>query len=185
MVKTLIFLKKQINEEIASNRISRKRQWMVMVRRFRTLKNIKVTEEACEEKWKNLLRTYKKNLIRVKNRGCTVKWPFFWKMREIVGNSVLLDEKRPYSFDSRSKSTDLRQRSSLINDDSVDNLEEVLNDSIHEQLDNLYTAVNEVRQNQTKILQEIVDKQNKAIQEMQQEQLNIKCLLTQLLQKFT
>ncbi|XP_065221292.1 uncharacterized protein LOC135846238 [Planococcus citri] len=194
MVKTLIFLKKQINEDISCAKISRKKQWLVMARRFRALKNIKLTEEACEEKWRNLLRTYKKNLLRVKNRGATVKWPFFWQMRDIVGNSVLHDTDN----NKRLLSDNLSSRLSTASTSSMSKLpvsgigmggddyddEDMLDDRTSIQLDTLLTSVNDLRHNQNRILHEM-DTHKKALQEVQQEQVNIKCLLTQLLQKFT
>lgn len=167
-----------------------------MVRRFRTLKNVKLSEETCEEKWRNLVRTYKKNLIRVKKRGTgAIRWPYFWKMHEIMGSAIVDNEKgltMPY-IDVTNKprltetvTPELRpnNRSLSMNDQFIEYTEDILEDTIKEQHENLSSMISDLRDKQNKMLQEIIDLQNKKIEELHQEQLNIKTLLTQLLQKF-
>lgn len=67
----------------------------------------------------------------------------------------------------------------------MEEVDDILEDRIQDQMETLYTAVNDLRQNQIKSLHDLLETQNKSIVEIQQEQINIKCLLTQLLQKFT
>lgn len=192
----LISLKKLIEKEIVQHRISRKKQWWVMVRRFRSLKNVRLTEEACEEKWRNLVRTYKKNLVRVKKRGTgVIRWPYFWKMHEIVGNIDIENDVKPLPYVepnanrmrlTESVATDIRSknnRSVLINDQFLENAESI-SDDIADQNENLSNIICDLRDKQNKMLQEIINIQNKKIEELHKEQLNIKALLTQLLQKF-
>lgn len=204
MVRTLITLKKEVNQEIANNKIPRKRQWTIIVRRFRALRNIKLSEESCEEKWRNLLRTYKKNLIRVRKQGTSIKWPFFWKMREAVGNSVLAEQEKRNTTCSSLVFTDsfasarlkggndglepnfrLAQKSLIGGDDFVEDADDILEEKSNDQYENAVMMMNDFKQNQTKLIQEMFTQQNKIIEGLHQEQQNIKTLLTQLLQKLT
>lgn len=188
MVKMLISLKKIIEQDIIKNKISRKKQWWIIVRRFRTMKNIKLTEEACEEKWRSLVRTYKKNLIYIKKRGeIAVKWPYFWKMWGILGNSVFEKEHhsvhKPRLNDNLMYDFETQTSPMILNDNSIDDSEDIEYKESNDQ-NNLKEMISDLYDSHNNMLQEMISIQNKKIEELHQEQLNIKSLLMQLLQKF-
>jgi hypothetical protein len=183
LVKVLISLKKVIEQDIAKHKYPRKKQWSMMVRRFRALKNVNVTEDACEEKWRNLVRTYKKNLIRVRKKGTgVIRWSYFWRMHEILGNSVFENEKQSmYPIVSKTRlieSVDVPSNKQFL----VGDQEEAM---LNLESEDLFTMVNGPKDKSNQMLHEIISRQNKKIEELHREQLNIKSLLTQLLEKFS
>ncbi len=191
MIKALISWKKNIEQNSLKSQMSKRKQWIYIARKFRNEKTVMVTEEACEEKWRSLVRMYRKNLNKFRKReNSVISWPYFWKMREILGNSVLQKE-RPFTPPVIKNTTRLN---GLLSTDRLGSSCGALNDEFVEfkrgfldGFDNpiykLLTSVEELKDNQNKILKEIVDIQRKKIEEVQAEQRCIKALLLELLRK--
>lgn len=136
------------------------------------------------------MEIYRKNLVKAKKDGVTtVRWPFFWKMYETINSSnpefILPAVKKNPSFCNESKSEpksnpshSVGRISSGVNDDSLFEKSSIDNS-------NLAAAIHELQENQNKLLREIVDNQQKRIDQLHQEQLSIKSLLVQLLEKLS
>lgn len=185
LVRTLISVKKSVDEDIQKNKIPRKKMWWSVARKFRVQSHIKIAEEFCEEKWEELVRIYRKNLAKARE-NCVINWPFFLEMHNSVSSSntefIMQTTKRKIKIDdelkTKSKAKKSKNHSSGVDDDSFSDTAIVDNR-------NLAAAIHELQENQNKLLREIVDNQQKRIDELHQEQLSIKSLLVQLLKKLS
>lgn len=188
LVRVLISAKKSVDEDIQRNKVSRKKLWWSVVRRFRAQRRMKITEECCKEKWLELERIYRKNMKKAQN-NCVITWPFFWEMHEMVSNSntevsgqavkkKVKSDDEPQSHSMSNSYQRLKGCSYSADDDSSSDNASVDNN-------NLAAAIRELQDNQNKLLREIVDNQQKRIDELHQEQLSIKSLLMQLLKKLS
>lgn len=50
-----------------------------------SLVNVKVTAKDCDDKWRNIVATYRKNIDKMKSFGdCSVRWEYFTAMDNIL-----------------------------------------------------------------------------------------------------
>lgn len=97
MTSLLIALRGSLNDDFNSSKYKFK-LWEVIARRMsNSIPSIKVTAKDCDDKWRNIAATYRKNIERIKYMGdFSVRWEHFAAMDEILKGTDEL--KKPDSF---------------------------------------------------------------------------------------
>lgn len=85
MTSLLIALRGNLNEEFNSSKYKFK-LWELVARRMNNgMPTIKVTAKDCDDKWRNIAATYRKNIERIKYMGdVSIRWEHFAAMDEIL-----------------------------------------------------------------------------------------------------
>lgn len=85
MTSLLIALRGSLNIEFNSSKYKFK-LWELIARRMSSsMPSIKVTAKDCDDKWRNIAATYRKNIERIKYMGdFSVRWEHFSAMDEIL-----------------------------------------------------------------------------------------------------
>lgn len=55
------------------------------------LTNIKVTAKDCDDKWRNIVATYRKNVDKLKCSGDKVRWEYFDAMDDVLKGTKYLN----------------------------------------------------------------------------------------------
>jgi len=97
MTSLLITLRGSLNDEFNSSKYKFK-LWELIARRMNSgMPSVKVTAKDCDDKWRNIAATYRKNIERIKYMGdFNVRWEHFTAMDEILKATDEL--KKPDSF---------------------------------------------------------------------------------------
>lgn len=97
MTSLLIALRGSLNDEFNSSKYKFK-LWELIARRMNSgMLPIKVTAKDCDDKWRNIAATYRKNIEKIKYMGdFNVRWEHFAAMDEILKGTDEL--KKPDSF---------------------------------------------------------------------------------------
>lgn len=97
MTSLLIALRGSLNEEFNSVKYKFK-LWELVARRMSSgIPSVKVTAKDCDDKWRNIAATYRKNIERIKYMGdFSVRWEHFTAMDEILKGTDEL--KKPDSY---------------------------------------------------------------------------------------
>lgn len=98
MTSLLIALRGSLNEEFNSSKYKFK-LWELIARRMNSsmLGHVKVTAKDCDDKWRNIAATYRKNIERIKYmEDFNVRWEHFTAMDEILKGTDEL--KKPDSY---------------------------------------------------------------------------------------
>lgn len=85
MTSLLIALRGSLNEEFNSTKYKFK-LWELIARRMNSgMPSVKVTAKDCDDKWRNIAATYRKNIEKIKYMGdFSVRWEHFTAMDEIL-----------------------------------------------------------------------------------------------------
>lgn len=86
MTSLLIALRGSLNEEFNSSKYKFK-LWELIARRMSSgIPTVKVTAKDCDDKWRNIAATYRKNIEKIKYMGedFSVRWEHFTAMDEIL-----------------------------------------------------------------------------------------------------
>ncbi|XP_050537400.1 uncharacterized protein LOC126903311 [Daktulosphaira vitifoliae] len=97
MTSLLIGLRGSLNEEFNSSKYKFK-LWELIARRMNNeMPSVKVTAKDCDDKWRNIAATYRKNIEKIKYMGdFSVRWEHFSAMDEILRGTDEL--KKPESY---------------------------------------------------------------------------------------
>lgn len=97
MTSLLIALRGSLNEDFNSSKYKFK-LWELIARRMSSgIPSVKVTAKDCDDKWRNIAATYRKNIEKIKYMGdFSVRWEHFAAMDEILKGTDEL--KKPDSF---------------------------------------------------------------------------------------
>lgn len=97
MTSLLIALRGSLNKEFNTVKYKFK-LWELIARRMSSgIPSVKVTAKDCDDKWRNIAATYRKNIERIKYMGdFSVRWEHFTAMDEILKGTDEL--KKPDSF---------------------------------------------------------------------------------------
>lgn len=97
MTSLLIALRGSLNEDFNSSKYKFK-LWELIARRMNSsIPSVKVTAKDCDDKWRNIAATYRKNIEKIKYMGdFSVRWEHFAAMDEILKGTDEL--KKPDSF---------------------------------------------------------------------------------------
>jgi len=97
MTSLLIALRGSLNEEFSSSKYKFK-LWELIARRMSSgMPAVKVTAKDCDDKWRNIAATYRKNIERIKFMGdISIRWEHFAAMDEILKGTEEL--KKPESY---------------------------------------------------------------------------------------
>nr|XP_018907736.1 PREDICTED: uncharacterized protein LOC109037485 [Bemisia tabaci] len=92
-VKQLIFIRCQMEKRFNQKGDKIGQLWEIVAERLSQATNQTFTAKECDDKWRNLLGTYRRNLVRAKKYGTPVKWNYFWMLRKYLGYSALHRKK--------------------------------------------------------------------------------------------
>lgn len=97
MTSLLIALRGNLNEEFNSSKYKFK-LWELIARRMSSgMPSVKVTAKDCDDKWRNIAATYRKNIERIKYMGdFSVRWEHFAAMDEILKGTDELKKSNSY-----------------------------------------------------------------------------------------
>lgn len=96
MTSSLIALRGSLNDEFNSSKFKFK-LWELIARRMNNgMSSVNVTAKDCDDKWRNIAATYRKNIEKIKCMGdFNVRWEHFAAMDEILKGTD--DLKKSYS----------------------------------------------------------------------------------------
>lgn len=102
MTSLLIALRGSLHEKFNSSKYKFK-LWELIARRMSSgMPAVKVTAKDCDDKWRNIAATYRKNIERIKYMGdFNVRWEHFAAMDEILKGTDEL--KKPESYTEAEK----------------------------------------------------------------------------------
>lgn len=94
MTSLLIALRGSLNDEFNSSKYKFK-LWELIARRMNSgLPSVKVTAKDCDDKWRNIAATYRKNIEKMRCMGdFNVRWEHFAAMDEILKGTDELIKK--------------------------------------------------------------------------------------------
>lgn len=97
MTSLLIALRGSLNGEFNTSKYKFK-LWELIARRMSSgIPTVRVTAKDCDDKWRNIAATYRKNIERIKYMGdFSVRWEHFAAMDEILKGTDEL--KKPDSY---------------------------------------------------------------------------------------
>lgn len=85
MTSLLIALRGSLNEEFNSSKFKFK-LWEIVARKMNnSMPSVNVTAKDCDDKWRNIAATYRKNIEKIKYMGdFSVRWEHFAAMDEVL-----------------------------------------------------------------------------------------------------
>ncbi|XP_022162639.1 uncharacterized protein LOC111028332 [Myzus persicae] len=150
MTSLLIALRGSLNGEFNSSKYKFK-LWELIARRMNSsMPSVKVTAKDCDDKWRNIAATYRKNIERIKYMGdFSVRWEHFSAMDEILRGTDEL--KIPDSYIEVDKMIDPVNKTSEVDTDiDAEDTKEAINTDSNDDMDYFFltsttNANNEIR----------------------------------------
>lgn len=123
MTSSLIALRGNLNEEFNSSKYKFKLWELIAQQMNNGMSSVNVTAKDCDDKWRNIAATYRKNMEKIKCMGdFIVRWEHFAAMDEILKGTD--DLKKSYSID-------LDKMIGNINNNTLDNENIVAEELVH------------------------------------------------------